>query len=197
MEKKKKQIPPTAGTDVPTAAPTEPTAPRQEKTAPAAPRQEKGEKAPLKIRGTLTILDAEAHDYEFRAQRTTGESSQQVVRQNGQSKLYRTTGERKPKMVAHLSVSADSPDPVADLHQQLQRVTTGMETKLPPLLRGRVLLNDGGIIVVHNQRQQQVECRMTMATDGMASLQQKLIKNLQTLNQCFVINQDSLAPRKS
>ena len=76
-------------------------------------------------------------------------------------------------------------------------MTTGMDTKLPPLLRGRVLLNDGGIIVVHNQRQQQVECRMTMATDGMASLQQKLIKNLQTLNQCFVINQDSLAPRKS
>lgn len=159
------------------------------KTAKVAPQ--------MKIKGTLTIIDADAHDYEFRAQRTTGVSTQEVLKTSGQSKLYRTTGEKDPKLVAKLSVNADSPDPAADLQQQLSRVTKGMTRKQPAPLKGRTLLSQDGISVVLNNEKKLLECRLTMPVGTPAGMQQQIIKHMQTLSLCLVTNQDSLNPRKS
>ena len=148
----------------------------------------------MKIRGTLTIVDAAAHDYEFRAQRSTGVSTQQVVKTAGQSKLYRTTGERQPKMVAHLSVSADAAAPAAELQEQLSRVTAGMATKRQPRLRGRTLLSADGTRVTLNQQSGEVECVLRFAGADRQNLQETLIKRMQQISTCFAINNALLAP---
>ena len=174
-------------------------------TAPCAPSAAPtdGAAAPaatdgLKIRGTLTIVSAADHDYEFRAQRQTGVSTQEVVSQTAVSKLYRTTGERKPKLVAHLTTCADSADPAADLSEQLARLTKTFDRPATPRLRGRVLLDDStGLRVTHNQKQQVLECVLRFDLNTTKDLQSTLIKRMQEISTCLAINKTSLAPRKS
>lgn len=150
----------------------------------------------MKIRGTLTVVSAEHHDYEFRAQRSTGVSTQQEVKTAGSSKLYRTTGEKQPKLVAHLSVPASSPDPAAEMQQLLQRLTKDMQLKAAPRLRGRVLMQKDGLRVTLNNRSGEVECILRIPLAAPGGLQGTLIKQMQQISQCFAINKTSLAPQK-
>lgn len=155
----------------------------------------KKETLPRRVKGTLTILEGD--DMEFRAQRSTGVSTQELVSKKGDSKMYRTTGEKNPKMVAHLVTSADCPDPVADMREQLERLGKTLKPKAQPKLKGRVLLNDEGLRVVHNARQQQVEVVIDLSTAADDTLTNQLIRKLQIVSQCFAINKTSLNPPKS
>ena len=151
---------------------------------------------PVSFRGTLRQLDAEGN-CEFKAVRHTG-STQLTVAQSGQSKLYRTTGQRAPQMVAHLSVSADSADPAAQLHQQLGRLTKGIVKRQPKPLDGVRLLEGKECIVVHNLKQQRLQVVIDIdLTQPQLNLQSEIIRHLQTINQCLAINRESLIPRKS
>lgn len=188
-----KQQPPTPSsgrqptTPAPSATPTSTAAPTT--PAPAA-----AVKNGQKIRGTLVVVDAEAHDYEFRAQRSTGQSTQLVVKAAGLSKLYRTTGEREPKLVAHLSVPADCPDAPALLAQRLEHLTAGLSPKARPRLKGRVLMQTESTRVVHNLKDGQVEAVIRLPLTKNGDLQSELIKQMQQISQCFAINQTSLVP---
>ena len=97
---------------------------------PTRPAEKKEPFKPVLVRGSMKVLN-EHNDMEFRAFRETGESTQTVLRQVGDSKLYTTKGERRPKMVAHLSVPNSSPDPVASLYKQLDQVTEGIAPLAP------------------------------------------------------------------
>lgn len=192
----KQQLPtPSSGqqppTPAPSATPTSTAAPTT--PAPTAAAVKNG----LKIRGTLVVVDAEAHDYEFRAQRSTGQSTQQVVKAAGLSKLYRTTGEREPKLVAHLSVPADTPDAPALLARRLEHLTAGLSPKARPRLKGRVLMQTESTRVVHNLKDGQVEAVIRLPLTKGGDLQSELIKQMQQISQCFAINQTSLVPPRS
>ncbi|MCR5159963.1 MAG: hypothetical protein K6D37_12680 [Prevotella sp.] len=150
---------------------------------------------PRKVKGTLTIKSDD--DMEFRAQRKTGISSQEVLATRGDAKFYRTVGERKPKYVAHLVTPADSPDPVADMQAQLDKLTEGMQTKRRPKLRGRLLLDNPSCRIVHNQKEGRVQCILDINLRETPDIQGQLIRLLQTLSSCFAINQTSLVPPKS
>ena len=64
------------------------------------------------------------------------------------SRLYSTAGAKQRSLVAHLSVSADCADPVADLYEDLQKLTEGQYSGVKtPTLAGRILRQSGDPIV--------------------------------------------------
>ena len=150
---------------------------------------------PRKVRGTLTIKSDD--DMEFRAQRKTGISSQEVLATRGDAKFYRTVGEKKPKYVAHLVTPADSPDPVADMQQQLDKLTVCMQTQRRPKLRGKILKDEPSCRIVHNQKEGRVQCIIDINLCETPNIQGRIIELLQTINVCFVTNQTSLVPPKN
>ncbi len=150
---------------------------------------------PRKVKGVLTIKSDD--DMEFRAQRKTGISSQEVLASCGESKVYRTVGEKKNRLVAHMNVAADSPDPVADMQEQFDKLTASLQTKRRPKLRGRLLLDNPDCRIIHNQKEGLVQCILDIDLKVTPNVQNQLIRLLQTINVCFVTNQTSLVPPKS
>ena len=153
-------------------------------------------KYPLRIKGTLTQLSPD-HDYEFHAQRQTGISSQDPISKTADSKLYRTTGEKKTKMVAHVVVPSDSSDPVADIYEQVDRLTRGLQTKAAPRLRGKLLLNQTDARVVFNKKDRRLQMVLSINLNETPNYQNQLIRLMQQISTCFAINQTSLAQQKS
>lgn len=152
---------------------------------------------PLRMRGVLTVLN-EANDCEFRAQRTTGESTQKVISKSGDAKLYQTIG-KKPMMVAHLTTRADSSDPVADLYQQLDAIAAKQSSKpkAKPRKRDRQLLNEEHAQVYLSQKERMVQMQLSIDLTKTPDYQNELIKLMQKISQCFLINQVFLRPPKS
>lgn len=71
---------------------------------------------PQKMRGTATVYSDLS--IEFRPQ-GEGRAQQVPITSTRNSQLYRTTSAKKPQVVAHLKVPADTADPAAELTQQL------------------------------------------------------------------------------
>jgi hypothetical protein len=151
---------------------------------------------PLRIRGTLTQLSPE-HDYEFRAQRSTGVSSQDILKETATGKLYRTLGEKKPKIVVHASVNASSPDPAADLLEQVEKLSAPLKPKALKPMRGRVLLDEPHLRIAWSKTRRTIELTLSINIDETPNYQNQLIKLMQQSSSCLAINQTSLAPRKS
>lgn len=145
---------------------------------------------PRKIRGTLTILEED--DMEFRAQRSTGISTQAVVKSDGKSKIYETVGEKKQNMVAHLVVSKDDPDPAGTMFAQLAKLTKDMQPKKLPPMRGKVLLDDESARVAFNNEGKKIDIRMTIDLQATPNYNQSLMNLMYKINQCFAINQTLL-----
>jgi hypothetical protein len=150
----------------------------------------------MRLRGVLTVLN-DHQDCEFRAQRSTGVSTQKEMSSTKDSKLYKTTGEKKPKMVAHICVPADSSDPAADMQQQLQLLTKGLQTKAKPKLRGRVLLNESDCRVVLNEKERRVQAIFDIDLTASYDHQNQLIRKMQKISTCFAINQPYLVQLRS
>ena len=159
-------------------------------TSPPCAPSEPPIKNGMKIRGTLTIVDADQHDYEFRAQRTTGESTQRVISKSGDAKLYETTG-KKPMMVAHLTTRADSSDPVSDLYDQLDKISKTRDpgTSTRPPRSGRTLLAEENASVVLSKKERRVRMQLCIDLDKTPDYQNELIRLMQKISQCFLINQ--------
>lgn len=154
--------------------------------------EEYSERVPRKVRGTLTIKAGD--DLEFRAYRDTGQSSQEQVAKSGDSKLYRTVGEKKNSMVAHIVVPAGSSDPKADIYEQVEKLTKSLSDtkKKIPALKGRSLMRDSEVQVTTNQKERQVQVVLTIDVSQYPDYTSRLLTLMQRVNQCFATNQNSL-----
>ena len=133
------------------------------------------ETKPRKIRGTATIYADDR--MEFRPQQA-GEPQRLDVRKKGESSLYRTTSEKAPRLVAHLSAAADSPDPVAQMQEDLASLTKGMETKTDVQPKGKLI-----------------------DLSAHPNYEKFMLNQMQQIFRCFTINETSFrkltsAPRK-
>lgn len=148
---------------------------------------------PRKIRGTLTIKAED--DMEFRAQRSTGISSQQQMAKCGDSKLYRTVGDKQQKMVAHIVIPNDSTDPRADIFEQAEKLCKTMPAsgRRAPRLKGRSLMRDNEVSVVCNQKERSVQVVICIDVSRYPDYTSRLLTLMQRVNQCFATNQTSLA----
>ena len=149
---------------------------------------------PVKLKGVMTVLN-EAGDSEFRAQRSTGQSSQQVMATtSGGAKVYKTVGKR-PQVIAHLTASADACDPYADLQAQLDRLTAKAAprsmTARKPAKSDRVLMNEKGICALLS-RDGKISIDAIIDLAETPDYTNTLISIMQKLSQCFLINQQFL-----
>jgi len=151
-------------------------------------------KWPRRIRGTMSV--AEDDVMEFRPQQS-GDPQQELLRKTADSKLYRTTGKKQPRIVAHLSTDAASPDPVDDLRRQLERLAPALPSAKPPAKeRGRVLHHDDSLDVRLNQTQRRLTITMTIDLNQKPLAERELINLMQQTNQCLAINRTFLVPQK-
>ena len=145
---------------------------------------------PRRVRGTLTIKAGD--NMEFKAYRETGESSQQLVAKNGDSKLYRTVGEKKPKTICHVVVPEDSTDPAAYIYDKVEELTKTLQTKARPKLKGTVLKADDDLHVTLSKKDHRLEVVMTIDLQLRPNYQQELMNLMYRTNQCFAINVTSI-----
>ena len=163
---------------------------QQQKQAAATP-QEQPLPVPRKIRGTLTIKAED--DMEFRAQRSSGISSQQEISHTREAKLYRTVGEKKNTIVAHISMPADTQDRRAYLYEQVDKLTADEPTKARPKLKGRRLLSDEEVTVTTCEKEGRVQVVLDIDVARYPDYTSRLLTLMQRVNQCFATNQISLA----
>ncbi len=152
---------------------------------------------PRRLKGVLTVLN-EANDCEFRAQRSTGESTQRVISKSGDGKLYQTTG-KKPQMVAHLTTRADATDPISDLYDQLDKMAAQQQPKTAKQRpqRERVLMDEGGVKVTMSKAAKRVTVTMNINMAETPHYQQHLLKLFTQVQQCFLTNELSLVKLRS
>ena len=145
---------------------------------------------PRKVKGTMTFLTED--DIEFRAQRSTGTSTQSVVKSDGKSKLYRTVGDKKKSMIAHLVVDEDDSDPAASMFSQLEKLTKDMQPKKLPQQRGKILLDDKEVRIALSKSSKQIDIRLAIDLTEHPNYDQCLMSLMYKINQCFAINQTLL-----
>lgn len=161
---------------------------KNETTKSATPQ--KANALPRKVRGTLTIKAGD--DMEFRAYRDTGVSSQQEIAHAGDSKLYRTVGEKKPKTICHVVVPEDTTDPAAYIYDKVEEMTRALQTKAKPKLKGTVLKADDDLHVTLSRKEHRLEVVMTIDLQQKPNYQQELMNLMYRTNQCFAINVTSI-----
>jgi len=145
---------------------------------------------PRKIRGTLTIKAGD--DMEFRAQRSTGISSQEEIAKTAAGKLYRTVGEKKNSMVAHIVVPDGETDPAAFLYDSVEKLTRGLQTKARPKLKGKTLLDEPNARITLSRKESRVEMVLSIDLKATPNYQSALMNLMYKVNQCFATNQTSL-----
>ena len=146
---------------------------------------------PRKIRGTLTIKAED--DLEFRAQRSTGISSQEEISKTAAGKLYRTVGEKKNTMVAHIVIPDGETDPRAFLYETVEKLTRDMQSKAKPRLKGKLILDEPNARVTLSKKESRIEMVLGIDLKATPNYQSALMNLMYKLNQCFAINQTSLA----
>ena len=161
------------------------------KTQAAAAAPAAAPPVPRKLRGTLTIKADD--DLEFRADRKTGISTQSELSHTREGKLYKTVGEKKNSMVAHIVLPADTKDPRAALYDQVDKLTTGMQTKAKPRLKGQTLMDEDNCRVILSKKESRVEMVLAIDLKATPNYNQALMNLMYKVSQCFAINPTSLA----
>lgn len=146
---------------------------------------------PRRVRGVMTIKSDD--DMEFRAERKTGESSQEILKSSGKSKVYQTVGEKRNSIVAHLVVDKDDPDPASTMYEQLESLTKEMEPKKSPKVRGKILLNEESCRVEFSKKEKVISVQMRINISKTPNYNSSLMNLMYKVNQCFAINQTLLA----
>ena len=158
-------------------------------------QQEQPLPVPRRIRGTLTIKADD--DMEFRAERKTGLSSQQEIAKTASGKLYRTTGEKRQSMVAHIVIPEGEKDATAFLYEQVERLTKGMQTKARPKLKGRTLLDEPNARITLSRKESRIEMVLGIDLKATPDYQTALMNLMYKVNQCFATNQNILVSARS
>ena len=133
----------------------------------------------IKVRGTASFIkvDGEVRDFEFTGQQPKGEPVRKDVKKARQSQLYETTGEKEGSIVAHLRVNRDAADPVAEMYNDLAKLTKGM-VKTAPKTPDKVSLSKDveGLEVYNCPRQKRLLVYMTIDTKTAHSVSQQLFR---------------------
>ena len=150
------------------------------------------QKVPRKIRGTLTIKAED--DLEFRAERKTGISSQEEIAKTAAGKIYRTVGEQKRSMVAHIVIPEKETDVPAFLHEAVTKLTAGMQSKTKAKMPagGRLVWNDDDLSVKTVAKEHKIYVNMVIDVKQSPDYNSTMLKLMSKVSQCFAINQSSL-----
>lgn len=152
-----------------------------------------------KVRGTAEIFADSRITFRPQAE---GQPTQIGKKQMGRSSLYKTTSEKEPQMVAHLSVDAGSADPAACLYEELEKLTEGMRVKEPRQPRGRLLIDRNGLRIFANASARKIVVVQEIDCTATPNYERFMLTQMQEIFKCFTINQASLArlssaPKKS
>ena len=148
---------------------------------------------PVKVRGTAVFHDG--GDMEFVAQRK-GEPVQRSVRKKGDSRFYETEGEKDSSYVCHLKVPKTAEDPAAQMFEELQYFTKGMQAKEPAAPKSKKLLEKPGLSVWHRKQENKVIVMMEVSTENPYEMSSVLFNLTSEVNKCFAINRTLLSPQK-
>ena len=148
------------------------------------------QKVPRKVRGVMTIKEND--DVEFRAERKTGESTQDVLKASGKSKVYQTIGEKRNSIIAHLVVDKDDPDPASTMYEQLESLTQDMAPKKAPKIRGKILMNDETCRIEFSKKEKKIDIHLRIDIAKTPNYNNSLMNLMYKVNQCFATNQTSL-----
>lgn len=149
---------------------------------------------PRRVRGT-GIFDTAASTFAFQPM-GEGEPVRHNVRKRGESQFFETKGEKQSSYICHLKVSKDSPDPAAEMEEQLEYLTRGMRLKEPKLPTSKRLLDKPGVEVWHRRTDRHVVVRMEIETGDEWTMTRQLFNLTQEVTKCFAINQKSLSARQ-
>lgn len=148
-----------------------------------------------KVRGSATFFDN--GDMEFTAYKE-GTPQQEVLKQRGKSKLYRTTSADKPQLCAHLLTDADAPDAAARLEDQLEEFIKGFTSRKPrtaPTQRDRTLWDDEGVRVWYDAKDKAVKVNLSLTVEDGKNYEQETLNKISKVYQCFTINRQYLVQR--
>lgn len=148
---------------------------------------------PRRIRGTMAI--SEDDTMEFRPQQA-GEPQQELIRKSGASKLYRTTGKKEQKIVAHLVCDSDAPDAYNELARQLEACASVLSTREPRKPVGAVLLHNDHADVRCNRTRGILSVSFSIDLNAYPNYQSRFMNIMQEINQCFAINPTFSRPRR-
>ena len=157
------------------------------------------EEKPKKVRGTATIYADSRIDFRPQAEGSPAQVNKKSV---GRSSFYKTTSEKEPQLVAHLSVPADSADPVAQMQEDLASLTKGMESKKSVQPKGKLLVSTDGLKIFTNNTRKTITVVQEIDLSAHPNYEKFMLIQMQEIFKCFTINQSSLAklipaPRKS
>ena len=151
-----------------------------------------------KVRGTAEIFADNRITFRPQAE---GEPTQLEKKKIGRSSFYKTTSEKEPQYVAHLSVPADSPDPVAQMQEDLALLTKGMETKTDVQPKGKLLVDNDGLRIYTNNSRKTITVVQEIDLSAHPNYEKFMLNQMQQIFRCFTINETSFrkltsAPRK-
>ena len=127
--------------------------------------------------------------YEFMPQ-GKGEPTYTKLGKMGDSHISRTQG-NKQSVIAHVKVSADEADPLAALHEQLDKLAEKAwpDKPLTEKLRGRRLINDDEQMCTVDTKAGKLNYRLTIDLTTEADPRGKIITLLTNLTKCLYTNQ--------
>lgn len=131
---------------------------------------------PIRVKGT-GIFQGEEFCFQPCEQ---GVPSQLDIKVCQGGKLYRTTSEKKPLQVAHLSCPANAADPYTEYISQLERlgIKPQKEQKMPEKQR---LVSEGGMEVYLNNKEGILTFQGTIDLNKSLNWQSEVMRQLQTI----------------
>lgn len=141
-------------------------------------------KSPRTVRGTATIHEDDRIEFKPYAE---GEPTQRNVRSTKGGKVFTTTSEKNPLLVAHLSCPADAADPYAEYVGQLLKlgIKPQEEQKLPEKQR---LVSEGGITLFLNEKDGLLSYQGCIDLSKSANWQSELMRQLQVVVRTLPVN---------
>lgn len=141
-------------------------------------------KSPRTVRGTATIHEDDRIEFKPYAE---GEPAQRNVRSTKGGKVFTTTSEKSPLLVAHLSCPADAADPFGEYVSQLLKlgVTPQAEQQLPEKQR---LVSEGGITLFLNEKKGLLTYQGCIDLSKSANWQSELMRQLQLVVRTLPVN---------
>jgi hypothetical protein len=146
---------------------------------------------PRRVRGT-GIFDTAASTFSFQPM-GEGEPVRHNVRKKGESQFFETKGEKQSSYICHLKVSKDSPDPAAEMQEQLEYFTKGIRLKEPSPPKSTRLLDKPGLQVWHRRQEKKVVIMMEVELGNELEMSSRLFNLTQEVTKCFAINQKKLS----
>ena len=145
---------------------------------------------PRKVRGTAEIFADSRITFRPQGEGTTTQLEKKTV---GKSSFYKTTSEKEPLLVAHLSVAASNPDPVAQMQEDLAELTRGLETQCDVSPRGKLIADQGGLRIFTNNARHTITVVQEIDCVSHPNYERFMLNQMRMIFKCFAINEPSLA----